>query len=234
MYLMAGRVRYSEVGLDGGLTLHHLINYFQDCSTFHLEDIGLGLDYFQSQNLAFFILSWQIEINRLPKESEKIKVGTQIYECKGCFGYRNYVLYDETDNVLAYANLGGVFMDTISESFAKLSTEEIAKYPIEEKFEMEYLPRKIKAPKATDTFAKVTIRPCQIDTNGHVNNSHYVALALECLPQELEIKRVRVEYKKAAKCGDIMIPASVSLDGVYYVSLNDEEGHPYAILSFNE
>ena len=65
MYLMAGRVRYSEVGLDGGLTLHHLINYFQDCSTFHLEDIGLGLDYFQSQNLAFFILSWQIEINRL-------------------------------------------------------------------------------------------------------------------------------------------------------------------------
>ncbi|MFR9295077.1 MAG: acyl-ACP thioesterase, partial [Turicibacter sanguinis] len=87
---------------------------------------------------------------------------------------------------------------------------------------------------ATDTFPKVTIRPCQIDTNCHVNNSHYVALALECLPQELEIKRVRVEYKKAAKCGDIMIPASVSLDGIYYVSLNDEEGHPYAILSFNE
>ena len=59
---MNGRVRFSEVGEDGRLTLPHLINYFQDCSTFHLEDIGLGTDYFVQQNLAFYILSWQIEM----------------------------------------------------------------------------------------------------------------------------------------------------------------------------
>lgn len=232
MYLMLGRVRYSEVGVDGRLTLHHLINYFQDCSTFHLEDIGLGVEYFRTHQLAFFILSWQIEINRLPKESEKIKVGTQIYECKGCFGYRNYMLYDENDNVLAYANLSGVFMNTTTGSFAKLSSDEIAKYPINEKLEMEYLPRKIKTPKLTKTYPGITILPFQIDTNGHVNNSHYVALALECLPHDLEVKRVRVEYKKAAKCGDLMIPTSVEHEGVYYVSLNDQEGQPYSILSF--
>lgn len=233
MYLMAGRVRYSEVGLDGHLTLHHLINYFQDCSTFHLEDIGLGVDYFIENQLAFFILSWQIEINRLPKESEMIKVGTQIYDCNGRFGYRNYVLYDEADQVLAYANLSGVFMDTATGSFARLSKEEMAKYPIGERIEMEYLPRKLKMPAATQSFPQIMIRPCQIDTNGHVNNSQYVALALECLPSDLEIKRVRVEYKTAAECGEIMIPTAVEQNGTYFVSLNNQNGQPYAILSFN-
>ena len=35
------RVRYSETGVDGKLTLPALVNYFQDCSTFHSESLGL-------------------------------------------------------------------------------------------------------------------------------------------------------------------------------------------------
>ena len=42
MYTFDGRVRYSEVGEDGCMSLESLLNYFQDCSTFHSEDIGLG------------------------------------------------------------------------------------------------------------------------------------------------------------------------------------------------
>ena len=48
LYQLTGRIRFSEIGEDGHLTLHHLINYFRDCSTFHLEDIGLGADYFMT------------------------------------------------------------------------------------------------------------------------------------------------------------------------------------------
>ena len=34
MYTFDGRVRYSEVGEDGLLTMQSLLDYFQDCSTF--------------------------------------------------------------------------------------------------------------------------------------------------------------------------------------------------------
>ena len=128
---MTGRVRFSEIDEQGYLSLHHLINYFQDCSTFHLEDLGLGSQYFKSQDLTFYVLSWQIEINRLPTLGEKIKVETQIYDCKGVFGYRNYFLLTEDDEMLAYANLCGCFINSKTGSFVKLSPEEIAKYPIE-------------------------------------------------------------------------------------------------------
>ena len=41
-YSFNSRVRYSETGEDGRLTLPGVLNYFQDCCTFHAESIGLG------------------------------------------------------------------------------------------------------------------------------------------------------------------------------------------------
>jgi len=50
-YSFTSRIRYSEIGEDGNLTLPGLINYFQDCSTFQSEAIGEGVAE-QTQTLA--------------------------------------------------------------------------------------------------------------------------------------------------------------------------------------
>lgn len=42
-YSFTSRIRYSEIGEDGNLTLPGLINYFQDCSIFQSEAIGEGV-----------------------------------------------------------------------------------------------------------------------------------------------------------------------------------------------
>ena len=41
-YSFNSRVRYSETGENGKLTLPGVLNYFQDCCTFHAESVGLG------------------------------------------------------------------------------------------------------------------------------------------------------------------------------------------------
>lgn len=43
-YSFDGRIRYSEIGEDGCLTLPGVLNYFQDCCTFHSESIGQGME----------------------------------------------------------------------------------------------------------------------------------------------------------------------------------------------
>ena len=43
-YSFNSRVRYSETGEDGRLTLPGALNYFQDCCTFQAESIGLGME----------------------------------------------------------------------------------------------------------------------------------------------------------------------------------------------
>ena len=48
MYTWDSRVRFSEIGEDKRLTLDGILNYFQDSSTFHSEDIGNGMEVVES------------------------------------------------------------------------------------------------------------------------------------------------------------------------------------------
>ena len=43
-YSFDSRIRYSEIGENGCLTLPGVLNYFQDCCTFHSESIGQGME----------------------------------------------------------------------------------------------------------------------------------------------------------------------------------------------
>ena len=65
MYTFDSRVRYSEIDHTGNMTLPALINYFQDCSTFQSEDIGLGTEVLKAKKKAWILSYWQIVIERL-------------------------------------------------------------------------------------------------------------------------------------------------------------------------
>ena len=60
MYTFDSRIRYSETDSEGKLTMASLINYFQDCSTFQSEDLGVGLEYFRENHMVWVLSSWQI------------------------------------------------------------------------------------------------------------------------------------------------------------------------------
>ena len=83
MYTFDSRVRYSEIDHTGNMTLPALINYFQDCSTFQSEDIGLGTEVLKAKKKAWILSYWQIVIERLPALGERITAGTFATEFKG-------------------------------------------------------------------------------------------------------------------------------------------------------
>ena len=53
------------------------------CSTFHSEDIGLGVDYFNGLHQVWLLSAWQICVNRYPHLCERIVIGTAPYDFKG-------------------------------------------------------------------------------------------------------------------------------------------------------
>ena len=61
MYKFDGRIRYSEVDSERKLTVEKMIDYFQDCSSFQSEDLGVGLDYMEENAFAWVINYWQIQ-----------------------------------------------------------------------------------------------------------------------------------------------------------------------------
>ena len=62
MYTFDARIRYSEGDCENRLTMNSLLNYFQDCSTFQAEDLGLGVRYMLDRGLVWALSSWQIDV----------------------------------------------------------------------------------------------------------------------------------------------------------------------------
>lgn len=78
-----------------------------------------------------------------------------------------------------------------------------------------------------------------IDSNHHVNNAQYIAIANDVLANAADIRknftggRIRVEYRKAAVLSDILIPKyGKTTDGALIVSLQDETGEVYCNAEF--
>lgn len=233
IYTFDSRVRYSEVDHQGMLTLPAMMNYLQDCSTFQSEDIGLGLSVLQERNRAWLLSYWQVEVRRFPKLGERITVGTLATGFKGFFGNRNFYIDDESGERVVCANSLWVFVDTETGRPTRPGEEEIAPYGLEEPLEMEYESRKIRLPDTTQALASFPVRKAHIDTNEHVNNSQYIQMVMDILPGDIQVHKLRVNYKKAAVMGDIIFPKVCQEEGRTVVELCDEAGLDYAVAELN-
>ena len=111
-YSFKGRVRYSEIGEDGCLTLPGIQNYYQDCCTFQSEEIGQGMEALEERQRAWVLSSWQIVVNRYPGLGETIVASTAPYGFKGFLGMRNFTLKTEDGELLSYANSIWTNIDT--------------------------------------------------------------------------------------------------------------------------
>lgn len=232
MYTFESRVRYSEVGEDKKMTLNSLLNYFQDCTTFHSAFSGRGMEVLEEMNRIWVLSAWQICINRYPGLGEHIKAATWPYDFKGFSGGRNFRLLTDSGELLAYANSMWTFLDVTSGMPVRVPEEEASAYQLEEKMDMEYAPRKIPVPKGSVKKESFTVKRHHLDTNHHVNNGQYVYLAQEYIPENFLIRQMRAEYKKQAVLGDVIVPMASEKDGVWTVALCDEEEKPYAVVEF--
>lgn len=234
MYGFESVVRYSEVDVHRHMTLTALLELLQDCCIFQSEHLGIGMDYLQERKRAWVLSSWQVILKRYPLLGEKITAYTWAYECKGFYGYRNFKVTDENGGVIAYANSIWIFMDTERMRPARIPQELAAVYSMDEPLDMEKAGRKLSIEGDFKKEAPIPVQKFHIDTNQHVNNSKYVLIAQEYLPESFKIGELRAEYKKAAVLTDTLYPRTCIKENQAVVSLENGEGQPYAVLEFIE
>ena len=233
-YSFTSRIRYSEIGEDGNLTLPGLINYFQDCSTFQSEAIGEGVAELKKRGCAWVLSAWQIHVHRYPSLGEAVKITTWASGFKGFLGMRNFTMETEDGEILACANSIWSYMDMKKGRPVRPLADEVEAYGTGRPLDMEYADRKIALPEGFVECPSFPVRKYHIDTNEHVNNCQYVQMALEALEEEPVVARLRVEYKKSAVCGDIIVPHVAREEDRTVVSLQDREETPFAVVEFRE
>ena len=232
MYAFDSRIRYSETDSEGRLTLNALLNYFQDCSTFHSEDVGLGIGYMKEIGQVWVLSAWQIVVTRYPQLGEKVRIVTLPYELKAVLGYRNFAMLDEKGEYIAKANSLWSLLDVTTGKPVIVNEAMRKGYVADEKLDMDYAPRKITVPEGGQLLESIVVKKHHLDTNHHVNNGQYVNIAMEYLPDDFVIRQMRAEYKKQAFLEDVLHPYVVQTENGYIICLQDEEGRPYVSVEF--
>lgn len=260
MYVLTSRVRYSEIDESGALSPLSLINYLQDCSTFHAEDVGAGIAASVERRAAWMIAAWKIRIHRLPGMGEAIRIRTWPTGFKGLMSNRNFVMEaadaPEGSAPLVEADSAWFLFDVDAGRPRRLALEDLACYLGGEGFEpaldMPAVQRRLRVPRDADPIVAdaVTVTGSHIDTNHHVNNAQYVGMALDALralapvpegnvwelPPQPEPCGIDVQYVAAAKLGDTVVPRVYPFEPTesgareVLVALDAPDGSHYALV----
>lgn len=223
MYEMKMRIRFSDISRDGKLRIYELPKLFQDCSIEHSESLGIGIPYLEPKHLAWLLTSWQIDIQRLPEYGEEVRIQTWPYEFKSAFGYRNYQMIGEEDEVIVSGYALWLHTDIQEMKPVRVSEEETARYGFEPRLEMEYTPRKIVLPDDMMVVSDLLVTPHYADMYRHLNNAMYVDIASDYLPKGEDVARIRVDYRKQVKVGDQLVVKQQIIDDHCYIAFCDEQ-----------
>ena len=227
MYKFESKIRYSELDETGCLAVPKIVDYFQDCSNMQSDFLGVGREYLEEKHLAWVLSFWQIVIDRRPGQNESVKIGTFPYDFNGVMGLRNFLIEDNAGNRIVRANSIWTLLDMNSGRPVRAGAEITQHYPVEEKLPMDYASRKVSIPELGETLTPITVKREYIDTNHHMNNAKYLTVAMNYVPCHLEVKEIRIEYKKQAFLGDEIYPFVASIEGGLAISLRDADGNPY-------
>ena len=204
----------------------------QDCSEMWIDSEPGVKQYFAEQNMAQLLATRQVEIVRVPEYKEELTVTSTVYGMKPMFGFRNTFIYDAEGKPCYKTWSMGAFVDKSVGKLKRVDDATIASMTLEPQLEMNYKDRRIILPKQDGTaLDPVKVLRADIDYNRHMNNANYVRVAMELLPEGFDVKGLRVEYRVAAKLGDILVPRLYQTsDGIIVsLSVGDDVG---AIIEF--
>ena len=234
MYEMTTEIPFTRAGADNLLKLHEAVGMMMDCCQFQEYQERNFCEYLRSHQIAIFLFSIQIDILRRPEFREKVCTAVKIYGCKSIYGLRRLTMRDEAGKLCMIANATGAFFDLRQGKALKLDPADFG-VAYDEAEPMECLPRKIPVPVAEGVeCAPFKVTGSVLDPNGHLTSAMYFSVAEDALDPEFRFDRVRMEFKRQFKPGELVLPFRFTpAEAVRVVDLRNSEGVSCAVAEFS-
>ena len=186
-----------------------------------LESEPAVKQFFHSQHMTQLLATRQVEIVRMPRFKEDLTVTTSVYEVKPMYGFRNTFITDAHGEPCLKTWSMGAFVDKSNGKLKRVDDATIASMRLEPQLKMDYRDRRIILPReGGKVLDPIKVLRADIDYNRHMNNANYIRMAMELLPEDFEVKNLRVEYRVAAKLGDMLTPTVYHTESSIAVALS--------------
>ncbi len=224
------KIGIREVGLKNEITNYGFLAFLEDLATYHSDTVGYGVKDVFSKKRAWLLMDWELEVYKRPKFGDTIKVITNAvslekptYHC-----YRNFEIFDVSNNLVATATSKWLLFDTEKNKIVKIDENIMNLFNPEgdsKKSEEKIL--KLKEPASYDSIFQYEVQRADLDMVQHMNNLNYLKLAYEALPEAVflgeQLNNVRIMYKHQIKLGDKVRCMYSKQDDEHYVSIKSED-----------
>lgn len=232
MYTYKTRVSFSRLDKKGKVPYHEILNYLQDCSTFQSESLGVGVEYLKSNNRAWILLAYKVQIFRELQSGEEIEVGTCPTEFYKVMANRQFYIKDKNGAFVVKAESIWSLLDTERRMPVRIREEDSCKYKTGQAFDSIHTSRKIRFSSEKEIVGKLIVQGIDIDTNGHVNNANYLRMIYDYIPNDADYNQVEIVYNKEALQGEKIICAKYNEADGLGMSLESESGEIHAKIKF--
>lgn len=175
------KIPYFETDIKGELTLASLVNILILASEHQLINLNVGEATMHSLNLGWVVTQYHLDITRMPRVDETVKIVTEAESYNKYFCYRNFWLYDEAGNQCVAVQSIFVMMSYETRKMVAVVPEIMAPFESTEMKGSKRFPRIQKVDHALATSKAYRVRYFDIDGNQHVNNVHYFEWMLDAL-----------------------------------------------------
>lgn len=179
------RVTYYEADFTKRMTLSMLLDVIILTSEDHSDKLGVNADFVHQFGVTWVVIQYNVDINRLPVVDEIITITTKSKSYNKYFAYREFVIKDQDGIELVKMTGLWAVMNFAARKIATIPKEIVEPFGAEAVNRVPKLnkPKKIDIIDATEKNI-FRVRYTDIDSNQHVNNSHYMDWMINVLPAD--------------------------------------------------
>ncbi|MEE1244293.1 MAG: thioesterase [Acutalibacteraceae bacterium] len=217
--------RISEYDKNGNLSVKSIIGILEDAGAKHSTFAGNDILECRLNGYTWILVEWNVEINRLPKNNQKLLVETwAVFKKPEIITSREFEIKDEQGNVFIHACERLVYEDLQNGKLVRITPEMMGNYNPEPELQHTFRFAKLKEPAVYDREKPLAVRITDIDFNDHVHNTVYFDYALDMLENTQEfISGFRILYKKPLMYKDTATVKIANTDGGYTVGIYKED-----------
>ncbi len=202
-------IKYYEQNVKGSLKESALLNFMQDIATLSAESLGFGPSFVFSNNYAWVVLKYHIELYDEIKNTNTLIIKTEPRGTSRLYAYRDFEFFVNNVQPVGKAVSTWALIDMNTRKLLP-AQQILADYmPHYEKRDSELDYNKILLPEKEDYQKEFEVRFDDIDINNHANNCNYIIWALESLDNDFRIKYrpavIDIKYRKETTCGSKVI-----------------------------
>jgi acyl-ACP thioesterase len=199
------KINSYQVDFQENIKPTNLMQLFQEAAGNHAQHLGAGYAALLEEKLFWALSRIRVEILKLPKWGDEIRIETWPCSLVGPFFRRDFIFYDRHDEVICRGVSGWLLLnaETMRPQRADRLTLDL---PFNEgKYALETFPERLNGVADHAVFSK-KISYNEIDVNNHVNNTRYLDWVMDCFDSSFykshQLQSYSLEFLSEMHWGD--------------------------------